>query len=89
MTILHVPAVEPATVDEMRRLVADLDAQHRREQLAFSEGFRIGYADGYDVGYGRAHAELAEEWHRVYVAVQEHARRRTFAEILRNRGEAA
>lgn len=89
MTILHVPAVEPATVEEMRRLVADLDGQHRREEAAFAEGFHIGYADGYDIGFYRAHAELAEEWRRVYRTVQEHARQRTFAEILHNRGEAA
>jgi flagellar biosynthesis/type III secretory pathway protein FliH len=89
MTILHVPAVDPATVEEMRRLVSDLDGQHRREQAAFAEGFRLGYADGFDIGHGQAHRELAEDWHRVYQTVQTHARMRTWAEILRNRKEVA
>ncbi|MER5649055.1 hypothetical protein [Streptosporangium sp. NPDC002524] len=55
-------------IEQMRQLVRDLDAQHRREQQAFADGFRTGFRDGVDVGYGqRCHEET--------LAWQEHKKR--------------
>jgi flagellar biosynthesis/type III secretory pathway protein FliH len=57
-------------VEEMRRLVGDLEGQREREGQAFAEGFRIGFQDGWDIGYGHAHEEMAREWHALAQRVQ-------------------
>ncbi|MFC4535691.1 hypothetical protein [Sphaerisporangium dianthi] len=47
-------AIPAATVEEMRRLVGDLD-HHRAEVI---DAYRDGFRDGWDVGYGfRLHEE--------------------------------
>lgn len=52
--------VEPATVEELRALLADLEGQQRRERQAFADGYRAGFTSGWDVGYGyRCHEEYA------------------------------
>jgi len=76
-------------IDQMRQLVEALDAHRREVDEAFAEGFTVGFQEGEAVGYGRAHHEMSEEWSRIHRIVQDHARRRTFAETLRNRGEVA
>ncbi|MEV7007543.1 hypothetical protein [Streptosporangium sp. NPDC051022] len=78
-----------AHLTQMQQLLADLNAQHRREQQAFAEGFKIGFHDGEEIGYGRRCAEEAQMWADLAEHVKNHARMRTWVEILKNRGEAA
>jgi hypothetical protein len=65
----------------------DLDAQRRREDSAFTEGFRIGYQDGYGVGYAHAHKEMAEQWREVAEQVRRTAHRPTYDEVQKRREE--
>jgi hypothetical protein len=55
--------------------------------VAYAEGLRAGFDHGFEVGYGRAHHEMATEWHRVYLRVQEIAKMPTNAELMARRGE--
>jgi flagellar biosynthesis/type III secretory pathway protein FliH len=71
------------------RLVEDLAAQAERAQridrAAFAEGYRLGFAAGQDVGYGRAHHEMAAEWEQLARRIRQSARRPTFAELQARR----
>lgn len=54
--------VEPATVEELRALLADLEGQQRRERNAFAVGYRAGFSSGWDVGYGYRCTEEHAMW---------------------------
>jgi hypothetical protein len=52
--------VEPATVQELRDLLADLENQQRRERKAFEDGYTLGFRSGWETGYNfRCHEEAA------------------------------
>lgn len=59
------------------------------EKRLFELAYRLGFEAGRDVGYGQRCAEEAAEWKAIAEHVRRHARMRTFADILKARGEAA
>jgi hypothetical protein len=46
----------------MLALLSDYEGQRKREDLAFTEGFRLGFEHGIDVGHGQAHVEIEKAW---------------------------
>src|SRR5262245_327477 len=73
--------IQPSTIEEMRRLLADLEAHHREVQQAYADGYRDGHRSGWDIGYGHAHHEMADEWRKVAEHVRRYGRMRTFQEV--------
>ena len=55
----------------------------------FEAVYRLAFAAGVEVGYGRRCAEEAAEWAALADHVHRHAQMRTFAEVQQARGEAA
>ncbi|MFI7618037.1 hypothetical protein ACIBP6_43140 [Nonomuraea terrae] len=55
----------------------------------FEIAYRLGFAAGVEVGYGRRCAEEEAEWKALAEHVQKHARMRTLDEIQQARQEAA
>ncbi|MBO2464996.1 hypothetical protein [Actinomadura violacea] len=68
-------------------LAAQGDRDRRIDQAAFTEGYRLGFAAGRDVGYGQAHQEIAQDWARLAAKVRRMARVPTFAELQARRAE--
>ncbi|MFI7130190.1 hypothetical protein ACIBQ1_31170 [Nonomuraea sp. NPDC050153] len=89
VTRLHAPVANGMTteMEEMRKLVNDLDSQHRREAQAYEQGYRDGHLSGWEVGYGHAHHEMAQEWRALAEHVRRMASRPTYAELEARRGE--
>ncbi|HEY8375961.1 MAG TPA: hypothetical protein VIK91_05705 [Nannocystis sp.] len=60
------------------RLVAEIGDRAEREAriaaAAWRAGYRAGFAAGEDVGYGRAHEEIAEAWREVAEHVRAYGR---------------
>lgn len=63
-----------AAIEEMRRLVADLDYWHKREESAFREAYAAGFAAGRDVGYAQAENDMERAWASVTARVRAVAR---------------
>jgi flagellar biosynthesis/type III secretory pathway protein FliH len=61
------------------------EQRQAREHAAFRDGYLAGFDAGQEIGYGRAHEEMAQAWHAAHTAVQRHARMATFAELERAR----
>lgn len=72
---------EPPHLEIFRRI----DRERAAEDRAWKEGYRAGFATGEEVGYGRAHHEMAAAWHKVWERVQWAARRPTYRELQRAR----
>ncbi|MEV7011971.1 hypothetical protein [Streptosporangium sp. NPDC051022] len=66
-------------------LVDAIVDQAARDRENYEAGYRAAARDffdhGYEVGYGHAQEEMAEQWSRVHRTVQEHARTPTHAEL--------
>ncbi|WP_326826442.1 hypothetical protein [Streptosporangium sp. NBC_01756] len=62
-------------IEQMQQLVADLDAQHRREADAYAAGYRDGHRSGWEVGYSYACYEMARVWSAIRERVLAAARR--------------
>ncbi|WP_431916322.1 hypothetical protein [Nonomuraea jabiensis] len=58
-----------------------MDGQHRRERQAYDQGYRDGHRSGWEIGYARAHEELAASWRKLAAAVRGHAERPAHAEL--------
>jgi hypothetical protein len=63
------------------RLLRFLEEQRQREHDAWQEGYRAGFVAGDEVGYDRAHEEMAAEWRQIHEGVQRTARTPTHDEL--------
>ncbi|MGI5164472.1 hypothetical protein ACQEU3_08975 [Spirillospora sp. CA-253888] len=80
------PAAElRALITRAARLVTDLDNQHRREQDAFADGYRLGYTAGHHIGHAhgqrQAEREAAADWAWLAARVRAQAGRPSHAEL--------
>jgi hypothetical protein len=73
VSIFTAHLVEPATVAELRALLADLEGQQRRERRAFEDGYRAGHAAGWDIGYGYRCNEEHAMWANLKRRMRDHA----------------
>ncbi|MGH8867919.1 MAG: hypothetical protein ACRDYU_07970 [Actinomycetes bacterium] len=60
------------------RLVDELDAQRHREDLAFRDGYLLGWTAAYAVGYAHAEAVLDRDWARLAQPTAAELHRRRF-----------
>ncbi|MFI6324641.1 hypothetical protein ACIBG8_44445 [Nonomuraea sp. NPDC050556] len=72
-------------LEEMRKLVNDLDGQHKREAQMYSDGYRDGHRSGWEVGYAHAHHEIAQVWKALAERVRRTASPPTNAELQARR----
>ncbi|MBB5075835.1 hypothetical protein [Nonomuraea endophytica] len=72
-------------LEEMRKLVNDLDGQHKREAQMYAGGYRAGHLSGWEVGYTHAHHEIAQVWKALAERVRRTASQPTYAELQARR----
>ncbi|GAA2209345.1 hypothetical protein GCM10009850_048030 [Nonomuraea monospora] len=68
-------------IAEARKLVEDLAAQSARERELFETAYRLGFASGEEVGYRRAHVEMAAEWSQVAARVKALGKEKSPAQV--------
>lgn len=77
-------AVDERLLLAAAQMLDRLDAQRMREDSLFTQGFKLGYAHGYDIGLAHGIEWLAEEWRVDRMA----SSWPSYAELQRRRGEA-